>query len=264
MGPLEICTLHEVMDVQVCRNFVMASSTFQSNCVTTSTWCVLLVWKLQLGSGIIVELPHLWQQNFEHKNYCSEVICYYEGHTESHEQCRIVGNSATSNDWLSFGSWHQLLPYLWVRYCVSSLHHVTINKWYKMADNDVLYHQCAVIEFHVKEEIPAADIHYRLRRVYGHVCMGASSVRWWVKHFKNGNMSIQDQPRSGRPWTGSPEANKKIVDEIINKDRRVTLDAVATKLEIGHNAVQEMIGGLGYRKTCARWVSRLLTEDHKV
>jgi len=44
----------------------------------------------------------------------------------------------------------------------------------------------------------------------------------------------------------------------------VTLDAVATKLGTGHNAVQEMIGSLGYRKICARLVPLLLTEDHKV
>jgi hypothetical protein len=31
-----------------------------------------------------------------------------------------------------------------------------------MADNDVSCHQYAVIEFPVKEEIPAADIHLRL------------------------------------------------------------------------------------------------------
>jgi hypothetical protein len=44
----------------------------------------------------------------------------------------------------------------------------------------------------------------------------------------------------------------------------VTLGAIATKLGIGHNAVQEMIGSLGYRKICACLVPRLLTEDHKV
>jgi len=60
-----------------------------------------------------------------------------------------------------------------------------------MADNDISFSQCAVIEFLVKEEIPAADIHHRLQRVY--VCMGASSVRRWVKHFKDANTSIQDQ-----------------------------------------------------------------------
>ena len=42
------------------------------------------------------------------------------------------------------------------------------------------------------------------------------------------------------------------------------LDETATKLGIGHNAVQEMTGSLGYRKICARWVPHLLTEDHKV
>ena len=48
------------------------------------------------------------------------------------------------------------------------------------------FRQCAVIEFLVKEEIPAAEIHQRLQRAYGSVCMGASNVRRWVKHFKDG------------------------------------------------------------------------------
>ena len=42
--------------------------------------------------------------------------------------------------------------------------------------DDVSYHQRAIIEFLVKEEITAAHIHHRLR-VYGDVCMGAGSVR---------------------------------------------------------------------------------------
>ena len=55
-----------------------------------------------------------------------------------------------------------------------------------MADNDMSFRQRAVIEFLVKEEIPAAEIHQRLQRAYGSVYMGASSVRRWVKHFKDG------------------------------------------------------------------------------
>jgi len=133
-----------------------------------------------------------------------------------------------------------------------------------MTDNDVSFRQRAVTELLVKEEIPAADIHHRLQRVYRDVCMGASSVRRCVKHFKEGNTSIQVQPCSGRPRTASAEHNKKRVDEIIKKGRGVTLDVIATKLGIGHNAVQEMPGILGYRKICARRVPRLLTEDHKV
>jgi len=111
-----------------------------------------------------------------------------------------------------------------------------------MADNDVSFCQRAVMEFLVKEEIPAADIHHRFQRGYGDLCMGASSVRRWVKHFKDGNTCIQDQPRSSHPGTATTEPNKKRVDEIIKEDRRVTLDAIATNLGIGHSAVQEMIG----------------------
>ena len=55
-----------------------------------------------------------------------------------------------------------------------------------MADNDMSFRQRAVVEFLVKEDIPAAEIHQRLQRAYGSVCMGASSVRRWVKHFKDG------------------------------------------------------------------------------
>ena len=36
-----------------------------------------------------------------------------------------------------------------------------------MADNDMSFRQRAVIEFLVKEEIPAAEIHQRLQRAYG-------------------------------------------------------------------------------------------------
>ncbi|PNF27048.1 hypothetical protein B7P43_G10410 [Cryptotermes secundus] len=121
----------------------------------------------------------------------------------------------------------------------------------------------AVIEFLVKEEIPAAEIHQRLQRAYESVCMGASSVRRWVKHFKDGNTSIEDVHRTGRPRTASIERNKERVDEIIQDDRHVTVDTITRKLGIGHSAVQEMIESLDYRKVCARWVPRLLTEDHK-
>ena len=53
--------------------------------------------------------------------------------------------------------------------------------------------------------------------LYGDVCMGASSVRRWVKHFKDGNTSIQDHPRSGRHRTASTEPNKKSAEKSLRK-----------------------------------------------
>jgi transposase len=77
----------------------------------------------------------------------------------------------------------------------------------------------------------------RLQCAYGSVCMGASSVGRWVKHFKDGNTIIEDKPRRGRPRTDSTERNKERVDEIIEDDRRVTVDSIARKQGMGHSAV---------------------------
>jgi len=122
----------------------------------------------------------------------------YEGRTESHEQPFFACKLGTADEGEYGGRWNQLLCYPSVSRDVNSLHHVTSIP-NKMADNDMLFHQRAVIEFLVKEEIATAEIHQRLQCGYGSVCMGASSVRRWVKHFKDGNTSIQDQPQSGRP-----------------------------------------------------------------
>ena len=123
---------------------------------------------------------------------------YYEGRTESHEQlffffaCEL----GTADEGERGGRWNQLLCYPSVSCDVNSLHHVTSITPNKMADNDMSFRQRAVIEFLVKEEIPATEIHHRLQHAYGSVCMGASSVRRWVKHFKDGKTeAIQEAVR---------------------------------------------------------------------
>ena len=52
--------------------------------------------------------------------------------------------------------------------------------------------------------------------------------------FSRRNTRIQDQP----------ERNKETVDEIIQDDRRVTVDTIARTPGLGHNAVQELIESL--------------------
>jgi transposase len=128
-----------------------------------------------------------------------------------------------------------------------------------MAVTDMSFRQPAVIEFLVKEGNSAAVIYERLRGVSGDVCMGVSSVRRWVKHFKDGNTDIAGQPSCGRPRPAATERNKQEVDELIRQDRRITVREIATQLGVGQLAVQEMMEILGYRKICSRWVPRLLT-----
>ncbi|KAJ4436609.1 hypothetical protein ANN_16643 [Periplaneta americana] len=53
-----------------------------------------------------------------------------------------------------------------------------------MVDNNGSFQWRAVIKFLVKEEKSAAEVHLRLQRAYGDMCMGASSVRRCVKYFQ--------------------------------------------------------------------------------
>jgi hypothetical protein len=99
--------------------------------------------------------------------------------------------------------------------------------------------------------------------MYGDVCMGTSSVRRWVKHFKDGNTDIADHPLCGQQRTAAAERNKQKVDELIRQDRRITFRETAGQLGVGDSAVQEMMEILVYRKICSRCVHRLLTEEHR-
>jgi hypothetical protein len=122
----------------------------------------------------------------------------------------------------------------------------------KMAITDISYRQCAVIEFLVKEGNSAGVIYGRLHGVYGDVCMGVSSVRRRMKHFKDGNTDIADQPRCGRQTTAATERNRRNVDELIRQDRRITVREIAAQLGVGHHGVQMMMENFGYREVCSR------------
>jgi transposase len=87
----------------------------------------------------------------------------------------------------------------------------------KMAVTDMSFRLCAVIEFLVKEGNLAVVIYEQLRGVYGDVCMGVSSVRRWVKHFKDGNTDIADQPRRGRQRTAATGTTSKKSTSSSNK-----------------------------------------------
>jgi hypothetical protein len=133
----------------------------------------------------------------------------------------------------------------------------------KTVVTDMSFRQCAVIEFLVKEGNSARVIYEWLRGVYGDVCLAASSVRSWVKHFKDGNTDIVDQPRCGRQRTSATECNKQKVDVLIRQARRITFTEIAAQLGVGHHAVQEMREILGYRKICSCWVPHLLAEENE-
>ncbi|GFO18924.1 LOW QUALITY PROTEIN: histone-lysine N-methyltransferase SETMAR [Plakobranchus ocellatus] len=95
--------------------------------------------------------------------------------------------------------------------------------------------------------------------------MSRSRVYQWCTWFGEGRTSLGDEPKSGRPKTSTNEENTTRVDELIRCDRRMKLREIALKLEIPKSTIHEIVHDtLGYRKVSARWIPKMLTEDHKL
>ena len=127
--------------------------------------------------------------------------------------------------------------------------------------------QRAVVEFLSVEGTAPVDIHRRMQAVYGIACVDVSTVRKWAKKWRGEDpleTSLQEQPRCGRPITVTDAEHQSRVDAIIQSNRRVKMRNVAEMTGISYERVRYIITDiLAYKKVCARWVPRMLTNDMK-
>ena len=116
--------------------------------------------------------------------------------------------------------------------------------------------------FNTKCECPG-EIHKQIIAVYGNI-MNPQNVTKLCREFSEGRTDVHDEQRSGRPSLISYDLLQEIEREI-RANRRVTIRELhhiipeVSKTTI-HEAVTER---LGYRKLCARWVPKILTDDRK-
>ena len=125
--------------------------------------------------------------------------------------------------------------------------------------------QRGVIRFLLAESVKSCEILSRMQRQYGPSCMSRANFYKWVQAFKDGRESIIDDLRSGRPVDVSTPEAVQAVEDLIKSDRRVTLDEIATKLDISHGTVYAIVREkLHFSKVSCRWVPKMLTDDHKM
>ena len=119
-------------------------------------------------------------------------------------------------------------------------------------------------EAKVCDWIPApSDIHRCLLNIYRDQTVDVSTVREWVACFSSGNNDVKGKPCSGWPCTAVTPWNEECFDQLICKNRWITTRELCTKLNIGFSALEVMVSMLEYRKICARWVPRMVTQEHK-
>jgi transposase len=122
----------------------------------------------------------------------------------------------------------------------------------------------AVIRFLTAKQYSAAAIHRQLCAVYGPSVMSEGVVREWVRSFKGGRTNIHDKDRSGRPSVVTNELVQKI-DGKVRDNRRFTISELSDEFpQISRTVLYEIVTeSLGYKKYCARWVHKILSEHHK-
>ncbi|GFN77338.1 histone-lysine N-methyltransferase SETMAR-like protein [Plakobranchus ocellatus] len=122
--------------------------------------------------------------------------------------------------------------------------------------NDLLIKQRFVIAFLAAEECSAANIHARMKTVYGKMCISECAIRKWVRIFKGKDPKetiLCDRKRSGRPLSPSDTAHREKVDCMIRANRRVKQKEIADEVGISKERVHHIVTTvLGYRKLSAR------------
>jgi hypothetical protein len=122
----------------------------------------------------------------------------------------------------------------------------------------------SVIRFLIEKGECSAEIHKQIVAVCGDI-MNQQNVMKWCCEFSEGRTDVHDEQRSGRPSVISDNLLRKTEGEI-RADRCGTIRELhhiipeVSKITI-HEAVTEK---LGYRILCARWVPKMLTDDHKM
>ena len=93
-------------------------------------------------------------------------------------------------------------------------------------------------------------------------CFSQRIVHKWAKLFKEGRSSVEDEDRPAE--VRSPEVIES-VNDLIQSDRRVTLDDIARtlSLRVSVGTAHKIVHDLGYSKTSCRWVPKMLTPEHK-
>ena len=99
--------------------------------------------------------------------------------------------------------------------------------------------------------------------IYGPQIISMRTVYRWLKAFKAGKFSVEDDTRPGRPKTVT-KANIAAVKIVVEQDARLSVKDIASCTGISEGSVQTILKKrLDLRKVCARWVPHLLTEEQK-
>ena len=100
-----------------------------------------------------------------------------------------------------------------------------------------------------------------LETPYKEAALGKTQVYKWFHRFRNGELSLADQPLSERPWTSRTDENIARIRELILEDRRRTIDNLVDLSGVSWSSCQGTLSEeLQMKRVAAKYV---LTADQK-
>ncbi|UYV62214.1 hypothetical protein LAZ67_1008240 [Cordylochernes scorpioides] len=121
------------------------------------------------------------------------------------------------------------------------------------------------IEFCVKLQISATETFEMLNKAFPNDAPKRTTVFEWHSRFKAGRISIEDDPRQGRPKFQRTDENVQKITDLIKENPRTTLleleqDTGISKTTIGRIVTED----LRLKKTPAKFIPRFLTNEQKL
>ncbi|XP_042236972.1 protein GVQW3-like [Homarus americanus] len=97
------------------------------------------------------------------------------------------------------------------------------------------------IKFLVKLTKSSSETFQLLTEAYGEDCMSRARVFEWHKRFSEGRETVKDDDRPGRPRTAVTDDKIEKIRDMIRKNRRLGVRAIAEKVNLDRESVRRIL-----------------------
>lgn len=108
------------------------------------------------------------------------------------------------------------------------------------------------------------QIHKELVNAEGDKAASLRSIERWIRTFKEGDESVSDKARSGRPREAVTPENIAKVKELVNEDPHISTTEMANQVGISRERIGHILHNeLSLHKVCAKWIPHKLSKENK-